>query len=144
MHSIYQKWQRLLKCATKSISIKCCSFKISTHFSTKKYASQFSQKSYNTLIINVSSAPNQHIRMISWGLCDTQDWSNGWWWNFFQKLFFFNLTILTTYFKYKCTINKNNFAQICAKILFKIVKYFRIYSKGYSSMHLWWCPVRLM
>jgi len=36
------------------------------------------QKQFLTLIIkiNVSWAPNQHIRMISDGLCDTEDWSN--------------------------------------------------------------------
>ncbi len=27
-------------------------------------------------MINVSSAQNQHIRMISEGSCDTEDWSN--------------------------------------------------------------------
>ncbi len=29
-----------------------------------------------TIIRNVSCAPNQHIRMISEGSCDTEDWSN--------------------------------------------------------------------
>ncbi len=28
------------------------------------------------IIINVSLAANQHIRMISEGSCDTEDWSN--------------------------------------------------------------------
>ncbi len=28
------------------------------------------------IVINVSWAPNQHIRMISEGSCDTEDWSN--------------------------------------------------------------------
>ncbi len=30
----------------------------------------------NNIIINVSGAANQHIRMISEGSCDTEDWSN--------------------------------------------------------------------
>ncbi len=30
-------------------------------------------------IINVSSAPNQHIRRSSEGSCDTEDWNNGCW-----------------------------------------------------------------
>ncbi len=50
----------------------------------KKYnVSQFSQKYWaaqllSTLILirNVSWAVNQHIRMISEGSCDTEDWSN--------------------------------------------------------------------
>ncbi len=31
---------------------------------------------FSTLIINVSCSSNQHIRMISEGSCDTEDWSN--------------------------------------------------------------------
>ncbi len=31
------------------------------------------------VIRNVTWAPNQHIRMISEGSCDTEDWSNGCW-----------------------------------------------------------------
>ncbi len=36
------------------------------------------QHLFSTLIIitNVSIAANQHIRMISEGSCDTEDWSN--------------------------------------------------------------------
>jgi len=35
------------------------------------------QKLFSTLIITgVSWAPNQHIRIISEGSCDTEDWSN--------------------------------------------------------------------
>ncbi len=43
-------------------------------FRKKYYAAQL----FSTLIIirNVSWAPNQHIRMISEGSCDTEDWSN--------------------------------------------------------------------
>ncbi len=41
----------------------------------KKY---LSAQEFSTLIIihNVSCAANQHIRMISEGSCDTEDWSN--------------------------------------------------------------------
>ncbi len=48
----------------------------------KIYVSRFPQKSasqqFSTLIkiINVSWAENKHIRMISEGSCDTEDWSN--------------------------------------------------------------------
>ncbi len=31
---------------------------------------------YEIIIRNVSWAPNHHIRMISEGSCDTEDWSN--------------------------------------------------------------------
>ncbi len=43
--------------------------------STKKYEAA---KLFSTLIIiiNVSWAANQHIRMISERSCDTEDWSN--------------------------------------------------------------------
>jgi len=38
------------------------------------------QQLFSTLLItirrNVSWAPNQHIRMISEGSCDSEDWSN--------------------------------------------------------------------
>ncbi len=41
---------------------------------------QFPQKYYAaqliSTLINVSWAANQHIRMISEGSCDTEDWSN--------------------------------------------------------------------
>ncbi len=45
------------------------------------YVSQFSQK-YETTVFNIgrnntfSWAANQHIRMISKGSCDTEDWIN--------------------------------------------------------------------
>ncbi len=41
----------------------------------------FSSTTISTLIIirNVSWAANQHIRMISEGSCDTEDWSNDCW-----------------------------------------------------------------
>ncbi len=34
---------------------------------------------FNVIIRIVSYGPNQHIRMISEGSCDTEDWSNGYW-----------------------------------------------------------------
>ncbi len=33
----------------------------------------------NYLLKKVSWAPNKHIRMISKGSCDTEDWSDGCW-----------------------------------------------------------------
>ncbi len=46
-------------------------------FSQKCEAQLFS--TFIIIKINVSWAPNEHIRMISEGLCDTEDWSNGCW-----------------------------------------------------------------
>ncbi len=45
-----------------------------SHFPQKYEAAQL----FSTLIImrNASRAANQHIRMISEGSCDTEDWSN--------------------------------------------------------------------
>ena len=56
------------------ISDKCCSFELSIHQGILKKSTQL----FSTLIIiiNVSWAADQHIRMISEGSCDTEDWSN--------------------------------------------------------------------
>ncbi len=61
------------------ISNKCCSFQLIFIKVTKMF-SRFPQKNSNLfsrlIIRNVSSAANQHIRMISERSCDTEDWSN--------------------------------------------------------------------
>ncbi len=64
------------------ISDKCCSFELSIRqiiLKTRKFCSAV----FNVVIIiiiiiikNVFWAANQHIRMISEGSCDTEDWSN--------------------------------------------------------------------
>ncbi len=65
-----------------SLSNKCCSFELSIHQKIlKQNVSLFPHEAaqlFSTLIIirNVSWAANQHIRMISEGSCDTEDWSN--------------------------------------------------------------------
>ncbi len=41
-----------------------------------KWILLFSKDAYKIIIRNVSWAANQHIRMISEGSCDTEDWSN--------------------------------------------------------------------
>ncbi len=66
------------------IYFKCCSFELySSKNPEKRHISQFSQKyeaaqlfSTFVIIIHVSCAVNQHIRIISEGSCDTEDWSN--------------------------------------------------------------------
>ncbi len=40
------------------------------------FYSTFYSTNINLIIINVSWVSNQHIRMISEGSCDTEDWSN--------------------------------------------------------------------
>ncbi len=66
-----------------SISNKWCSFELSIHQIMKNTMYQFPQKYsaaqlFSTLIAikNISWTANQHIRMISDGLCDTEAWSN--------------------------------------------------------------------
>ncbi len=64
------------------ISNKYSSFELSTHLRILKknyYVFHKNIKPHNCFqheIRNVSSASNQHIRMISEGSCDTKDWSN--------------------------------------------------------------------
>jgi len=65
----------------KYLNFKCCSFKFSIHQRILKV--QFPQKYvavqlFSTLIVirHVSWAANPHIRMISEGSYDTEDWSN--------------------------------------------------------------------
>ncbi len=63
---------------------KCRSFELPVHQRIKKYqfpqkyeaAQPFSMLMMIIIIRNVSWAANQHIRMISEGSCDTEDWSN--------------------------------------------------------------------
>jgi len=64
------------------ISCKRCSFKHSVHQRILKkhhgFHTNISTQLFSTLIIirNALWAANQHIRMISVGSCDTEDWSN--------------------------------------------------------------------
>ncbi len=67
-----------------SISNKCCSFELLIHKLYILFKSRFPQILNWTCVFNmninyVSWAQNQHIRMISEGSRDTEDWSNGWW-----------------------------------------------------------------
>ena len=57
------------------ISDKCCSFELSIHqiILKKNIVHKYFVQLYT---INVSWAADQHIRMISEGSCDTEDWSN--------------------------------------------------------------------
>ncbi len=68
-----------------SISDKCCSFELSVHqrILKKNIYIKCSQKceaaqllSALVMVRNISGAANQHIRMISEGSCDTEDWSD--------------------------------------------------------------------
>ncbi len=68
-------WSKMTFIILQNISIwnKCCSEKKVSPIPQKYEAAQL----FSTLIIrNVSWAANQHIRMISEGSCDTEDWSN--------------------------------------------------------------------
>ncbi len=49
-----------------------------THIHEKRFSIfySFAEKCFLSRIRNVSCATNQHIRMISEGSCDTEDWSN--------------------------------------------------------------------
>ncbi len=74
----FSRHSNLLKC-----TCRCWTFELSIHQTLKKNVSLFPQiyeaaQLFSTLIIirNVSWAANQHIRMISEGSCDTEDWSN--------------------------------------------------------------------
>ncbi len=60
------------------ISNKCCSFELFIkEFWKQKFKKIWNSTTVNKIIIrNVSWAANQHIRMISEGSCDTEDWSN--------------------------------------------------------------------
>jgi len=72
-------------------------------------------KQQNIMRRIVSWAPHQHIRMISEGSCDTEDWSNG-----------CNLFILIKYIKIETVIlNCNNISQyycLCSLALVRIRK----------------------
>ncbi len=64
-----------------TVSNKCCSFELSVHQRIlKEMYHSFHKILISTTVFNsienVSWAPNQHIRMISEGSCDTEDWSN--------------------------------------------------------------------
>ncbi len=63
-----------------SISNKCCFFYflfIKESWKKESWQKYEAAQLFSTLIIiNVSWAANQHIRMISEGSCDTEDWSN--------------------------------------------------------------------
>ncbi len=102
-----------------SMLYKCCSFELSIHLrilETKKRTYQHFHKNIKQYITvfdidkirNVSWAPNQHIRMISEGSCDTECWRNGRWkfsfrnWKWFYiYLLFYNYCILA-FHKYYC------------------------------------------
>ncbi len=57
-----------------SISDKCCSSELSIH---QRNLKKFYSAVFNIIIIIIFFlAANQHIRMISEGSCDTEDWSN--------------------------------------------------------------------
>ncbi len=58
--------------------IKCYSFEFSIHQRILKKVLQVSQKKLNsTTVFNIVSwAPNQPIRMISEGSCDTEDYND--------------------------------------------------------------------
>ncbi len=67
----------------RPFNFKSSSFELSVHqnieYNHKNISSNCFQHWYNKMLINVynvSWAANQHIRMISEGSCDTEDWRN--------------------------------------------------------------------
>ncbi len=68
-----------------SISNKCCCFELSIHQRILKkniwvFKNYYAAKPFSKLKFRpVSWAPNQDIRMLSEGSCDTEDCSNGCW-----------------------------------------------------------------
>ncbi len=55
---------------------RCCSIYLHTEKKENYYAFHKNTKQHSTDNENVSWAANQHIRIISKGSCDTEDWSN--------------------------------------------------------------------
>ncbi len=71
------------------------------------------------IIRNVSWAPNQHIKMISEGSCDTENWSKGFW------NVSFDITGLNYILKYiEFVLNCNNLSKYYNILLEKILSHF--------------------
>ncbi len=98
------------------VSNNFSSFELS--FQSKSPRKRFTQKNSTlktAFNMNFSWAPNKHIRMISVGSCDTEDWNNGCWHR--NKLHYEIYRKRLFYIIYKTTTTKNK-----TKIL-----YFSIY-----------------
>ncbi len=101
-------------------------------FYSAKVLEKYIFNTITLIIINVSWAPNQHIRMISEGSCDTEDWSNDCW------KFSFAITGINV-LQYKSYLNCNNishyywFYHIFDQINAALVTYFMNIKKNLTD-----------
>ncbi len=113
------------------------------------YTKILSSTTVSTLMIiirNVSWAPNQNIRMISKGSCDTKDWSNDYWkfslaitWiNYILKLktVILNCNNISQYYCFYCIFNHINAALMSIRFFFP--KSFNVKSYQHSNSIMFW------